>query len=347
MCKVSVIIPVYNSKDYIATCVDSIRNQTFREVEIILIEDGSTDGTRAVCENLAAEDARIQLICQQNAGPAAARNRGLRAAHGEWVAFVDADDWLEADCIAKAYRVAAENQADIVLWNMQNEYPTGRIQKDIPLTGEIRIFEKDGMPEIERMMLTEHVERKASFVNMTGPCCKLIRKSITEACFFPENLDSGEDACFIYQVVKNCGKLVYISDVFYHRIILQDSLSNRFDADYWKRRLGYVNWVLEFFKSEETGKKDAINNFCYENYALVVRNYFLRNNKISYRKRRQAVDGYREGMKHEIDYRCVRTEDGVLCFCIRHNLFWCLCLTQMAKNVIKKILHLGSRNLPN
>lgn len=335
MCRVSVIVPVYNAQDYVKRCAQSILSQIGEDGELILVEDGSTDNTKEILEGLAKEDGRIRLLCQKNAGPSAARNKGLRAARGEWITFVDADDWLEAGCIAKACAEAEKNRADIVLWNMQNEYATGRLQREIPLRGERRIFAGKELTAIEDMMLTEETEAGCSFVNMTGPYCKLLRKSITEGCVFPEHLDSGEDACFVFQVLRHCRRLVYISDVFYHRTVLQESLSNRFDLDFWKRRQGYVNFVLHFFEGE-TERQRALDVFCGQNYELVVRHYFLRENGLRYGEKRRAVERYRRGVIRDVDYRKAVPGKGGLRFLIRHRLFRCLALLQAVRLWLKK-----------
>ncbi len=336
MCRVSVIVPVYNAEKYVKRCVESILGQVGDDGELIVIEDGSTDGTKRVLEEMAEGDGRIRLLCQKNAGPSAARNRGLKAARGEWIVFVDADDWLEAGCIAQACREAKENLADIVLWNMQNEYASGRRQREIPLRGTRRIFGGKELAVIEDMMLTEQTETGCSFVSMTGPYCKLMRKSITEGCVFPEHLDSGEDACFVFQVLKHCRKLVYIPDVFYHRTVLPESLSNRFDIHFWKRRQGYVNFILRFFGAEEDDRQHALDVFCSQNYELVARHYFLQKNDLRYGEKKKAVERYRQGVERDMHGRRVTSGKGVVCFLIRYRLFWCLALLQTIRLWLKR-----------
>ena len=97
MPKVSVIVPVYNAEKYLQECVDSILRQTLADLELILVDDGSTDSSPAICDRYAEQDARVQVIRQANAGLSAARNRGIEVAAGEWVAFVDSDDFIDAN----------------------------------------------------------------------------------------------------------------------------------------------------------------------------------------------------------------------------------------------------------
>lgn len=110
---ISVIVPVYNVKPYLEKCVDSIRNQTYQNLEIILIDDGSTDGSGALCEEYAKIDSRVVALHQKNAGQGAARNYGLEKAHGEWIGFVDADDWIDRNYYEKLVQAAETAGADM------------------------------------------------------------------------------------------------------------------------------------------------------------------------------------------------------------------------------------------
>lgn len=333
MCKISVIVPAYNAQAQIEKCIGSITEQTFAEWELLIIEDGSTDHTLEVCEKMAGRDARIRVLHQANKGAAAARNYGFREAKGSWIVFVDADDWIEPDCLNRAYDVAQEERADIVFWNMQHEFSDGRIQKAVPLYGEKRIFAGTECEKLVDMMLTEHTETGMSFLNMTGPCCKLIRASMLESLCFPEQLSSGEDACLVCQVLQKCDRVVYLSDIFYHRNMLENSLSNQWDADFWKRRLDYVNWVLAFF-SEAKEKENALNYFCYENQKLVVMHYFARKNSFDYRRKRQAVEAFERQMATKIVYKNIRRGDIRYRLILRYRAYWMIWLARKAKDLL-------------
>ena len=93
--KISIIIPVYNKEAYLERCLDSVLAQTHKSLEVLLIDDGSTDGSPAICEKYAKKDPRIRVLTQENAGASAARNAGIEAAGGDYIGFVDADDWIE------------------------------------------------------------------------------------------------------------------------------------------------------------------------------------------------------------------------------------------------------------
>ena len=115
MTKFSIIVPVYQMESYLDRCVQSLLRQTLTEIEIILVDDGSTDRSPSICDRYAAEDERIQVIHKANEGVSAARNDGLEKASGEWVLFCDSDDWMEPNACELLYRIGTEKNVDVVL----------------------------------------------------------------------------------------------------------------------------------------------------------------------------------------------------------------------------------------
>ena len=126
MPKISFIVPVYGVEKYIHQCVDSILGQTFKDFELILVDDGSPDNCPVICDEYAQKDSRVKVIHKKNAGVSAARNTGIEASGGEWVYFVDSDDWLELDAAATLYNDAIENDADCVMSDCVKCYENGK-----------------------------------------------------------------------------------------------------------------------------------------------------------------------------------------------------------------------------
>ncbi len=120
---ISIIIPVYNTESYLRKCLDSIVNQTYRELEIIIIDDGSTDGSGEICDEYKMSDSRIRVFHTENRGLSCARNLGLDEAKGEWIGFVDSDDWIETDMYEALLNRAVETEADVVECGVIQEYP--------------------------------------------------------------------------------------------------------------------------------------------------------------------------------------------------------------------------------
>ena len=114
MPKVSVVIPVYKVEPFLRRCVDSVLHQTLTDLDIVLVDDGSTDHCPQICDSYAQQDSRVQVIHKQNGGLASARNAGMRAATGEYLFFLDSDDWIEADGMETLYQLACRYQVDFV-----------------------------------------------------------------------------------------------------------------------------------------------------------------------------------------------------------------------------------------
>ncbi len=125
----SVIVPVYQAEAYLEACVRSVLTQDFSDFELFLIDDGSTDGSGAICDKFAAEDARVRVIHGENVGMSAARNRGLKLASGEYLAFLDADDWLEPGAFSYQLRRARETDADLVLCGYYLDAPGAGLRR--------------------------------------------------------------------------------------------------------------------------------------------------------------------------------------------------------------------------
>ena len=119
---VSVVIPIYNVAQYLSQCVDSVLSQSYQDLEVILVDDGSTDECPKICDDYQQKDARIRVIHKENGGLSDARNAGMKKATGEWTLFVDSDDWIDQEAIAKLYQFAIENHCDIVQGNVYYVY---------------------------------------------------------------------------------------------------------------------------------------------------------------------------------------------------------------------------------
>ena len=120
MAKLSIIVPVYNASKYLERCLDSVINQTLKEIEIICINDGSSDNSKTILENYAKKDNRIKIINQKNLGLSASRNKGIKYANGEYIFFVDADDWIELNTCEITYNFAKEKNLDLLLFGAKN-----------------------------------------------------------------------------------------------------------------------------------------------------------------------------------------------------------------------------------
>ncbi|MDE7311142.1 MAG: glycosyltransferase [Eubacterium sp.] len=222
---ISVIVPVFNTVEYLPMCLDSILNQTYCELEIILIDDGATDGSGEICNAYAARDRRIKVIHQINAGVVAARNRGIKEASGEYIAFIDSDDYIEPDMMETLKRMAEESGADIVTSGYIVEYA-----KPEGIRGERRY---DAFPEgiygaKEKQFFYSNLicfETYSKFGILPALWSKLFKRGLLEqnAYRVSENIQIAEDACLVYMSCIDACKIFVSHRAFYHYYVRETS----------------------------------------------------------------------------------------------------------------------------
>ncbi|MGN0995883.1 MAG: glycosyltransferase family 2 protein [Candidatus Ventricola sp.] len=205
--RVSIIVPCYNSARYLSACVDSILAQSMQDFEALLIDDGSTDGTLALAQALAAGDARLRVLHQENAGVSAARNLGLSQARGEWITFVDSDDLLTPDALATMLS-AATDSVDLVVCAHKTFAPDGAEQIVIPQTRWM-----DGTPEAVRHAAGRRLIEGDSVLNIM--CNKLHRRSRIAGLRLDERVRIAEDALFNLEAVLLGQGIAYVNHVTY------------------------------------------------------------------------------------------------------------------------------------
>lgn len=209
--KISVIIPVYNSAPYLKKGLDSVMNQTYRNLEIILVDDGSTDGSGAICDRYAERDVRAKVIHQENAGVAAARNAGLDAAAGDYIGWVDSDDWIEPQMFERMLDSAEAYRADIVICGRQEIYPERCF-----LSGWQQL---DVLNKEQAIALLVEDDLVKSYL-----WDKLWRRELFEDIRIPE-LRVFEDMAVMYQLFMRAEQVVCLPEVLYHYRHDGDSLS--------------------------------------------------------------------------------------------------------------------------
>ena len=173
MAKISVIIPVYNCEKFIEKCLQSLVNQTLTDIEIILVNDGSTDNSQKIIEKFS--DTRIKLINKKNGGQSSARNVGLDVANGEYIGFIDSDDWVDSDFFEKLYNTAKKYNADIAMTDFIRIGPT-KYKKRLNISEE-KIYEK--------------IENKIKIANALKEGCiwnKIYKKEILTGLKFNEGM---------------------------------------------------------------------------------------------------------------------------------------------------------------
>ena len=208
---ISVIVPIYNSEKYLDQCLASIVNQKYYDLEIILVNDGSTDSSREICEKYKKKDKRVILINKQNEGLVRARKDGVRRATGEYIAFVDADDWIDTD----TYVDLEDFKSDIIAYGLMEEY--GYISKEKTNYFVDGYYDEHKIKEciIPEMLCTYNFFEFGMLPNLV---CKLIKRSLFIKTMdeVSEDVTVGEDVDFFYRIVLEAKSLVIKSNCPYH-----------------------------------------------------------------------------------------------------------------------------------
>lgn len=215
MPKVSVIIPVYNVEQYLRECLDSVVNQTLKDIEIICVNDGSTDNSLSILEEYAANDKRIKVIdLKTNIKQGGARNRGLDIAQSDYIMFVDSDDYIEFNTLEKFYNAIIKNNCDIVISYFIN-FSSDTSEKSQKLCSQMEIYQN----KHKKNTGLYHFDKNFNDY-IVGPVAKLYKKSIIDKynIRFPENLIQ-EDEAFFWFYFSTINTIYYLNEPFYHRRI--------------------------------------------------------------------------------------------------------------------------------
>lgn len=238
---VSIILPVYNGEAHLEQCILSVLAQTIEDIQLILINDGSVDGTAAICDRYAAKDSRIMVIHQKNAGVSAARNAGLQAATGEYIGFVDADDYIAPDMYEQVLNQLGDH--DMVMWDAVTVWPDGKTQADTIdlLKTDSSLQKKDWSPDLLRYM-----------AGAVWRC--LYRRELLEDVRFPVGIKLSEDRLFNLEAMGKAQSLAYFKQGLYYRVVREGSACNRYHGDKFEKSLlamEYADKIIEKYWTEE------------------------------------------------------------------------------------------------
>lgn len=250
---ISVIVPVYNVKNYLDECVQSIINQTYKNLEIILVDDGSTDGSAEICDRYAASDTRVRVIHKENGGQSSARNIGINIARGEYIGFVDSDDIISLRMFEILHQLCLETQCEISCIRFSTIYNEidQRNQKGISLDKKPYIFtdketfHKMLFPEENNAYITQSV------------CGRLFSREMIREFRFPEN-EVYEEIMFNTYVLYKAGKMAYLDEKLYFYRIRKGSTTHKkiFDRKLFSDRIPHLREQMAFF--DRVGYKDMI-----------------------------------------------------------------------------------------
>jgi len=206
---ISILVPIYNAENYLKRCLDSILAQSFKDFEVILVNDGSSDNSGVIAEEYARKDGRIKVVHQQNSGPSMARNKGIALSIGDYIGFVDADDWLEPDMYQKMYAAVLDDNSDIVICGYSEVI--GKVRRKHKLSSQII---KLGKSDIRNRICSGFI-RSVGGLNETWN--KLYKANIVRGRMeFDTTWNYGEDMLFNMEFFTHASMATILPDLLYN-----------------------------------------------------------------------------------------------------------------------------------
>ena len=244
--KVSVIIPVYNVEKYICKCLDSVINQTYKNIEIILVDDGSLDGSGKICDDYAKKDDKIKVIHKENGGLSSARNEGLEISTGKYVFFVDSDDYVAENLLEEVVCLLEKTDADVCMFSHFTVNENGEFKQTLPLEKDVY-----GQEDIKKIIIPSFIGQKdASETPLLGFVCRQAfkRQTIDNLRFRSEREYYAEDVVFDLEFYTRAKKLCVINKPFYYYRFVSSSLSNKYRQNLFDKLIKLNEFKIETVK---------------------------------------------------------------------------------------------------
>lgn len=274
---ISIIVPVYNTESYLPECLDSIERQTYENIEVILVDDGSTDSSGRICDQYAEKDARFQVIHTENRGLVSARKTGLACAKGDYIGFVDSDDWIEKTMYESLSGLLQDTQADMVCCGAMAVL-SDKQRKCYNCVKEGVYFSKN-LPYLYSTMIFDEAENGPGIFQSI--CSKLFKKDLLKRCLIPvdNEITYGEDAAVVYSCCLNAKTIIVINEAYYYYRQNSLSICGKKDIEIFKKVnlfYEYMNEMLYKYPAE-WGLKQQLK--CYMLYFIrigIEKNFYWR-----------------------------------------------------------------------
>ena len=326
---VTVIIPVYNTSRFLPKCVDSVVNQTYSNLQIILVDDGSTDDSSMMCDQLAIKDQRIQVVHKENEGLGLTRNKGLDVSAGEFVTFIDSDDWISRDHIMTLLCKAKENNADIVIGTRTKcttDDATEGLKLELPQYG---CFEKKQISDviIPDMIAPSDGARLDIGIPMSV-CFNLYRRDIikkNEIVFPSERYCVSEDFFFNYKYLLNCERAEVVKEYGYYYRVNPKSITHTFSPVQFQRVCNFYDEITKLVLSTPvTANIDVrVWRCCLAQVRGLLKRLSMtaisRNEKLQY-IRMVINDSMVQNLLHRFDISKYRLSLRLFSYCMKYKL---------------------------
>ena len=314
---VSIIVPIFNAEKYFETCIKSIIDQSYKNIEILLVDDGSTDNSPSLCDDWSKKDKRIKVFHRKNNGVSSTRNYGLSNAKGDYVAFIDSDDWVNKTYIESLVAGISRHESDICICGLNR----------VAGNDKTAITDKNSLID-SRAFLLGILHIRTSF----GVCySKIYKSSVAKKARFDESVSVGEDALYNIRVSLKAQNVSIIEDALYNYRINPDGVVRRFDHYYsqkYLRSMSVANDELAPVMSDAEVSK-SFSDYLAFHAMLVAVNFCCHPNNHSKRNslRQLCHMGlFWSGIKNS-KYSTFSLSKKIVLFCLKHKLYTaCICL---------------------
>ena len=251
---ISVIIPVYNVERFLSKCLKSVLRQTYRNIEVILVDDGSLDRSRDICQVYSKKDKRVRVLTQKNKGVSVARNNGLDKARGEYCCFIDSDDWVTDDYVECLYEDIIDNKSDLTVG--------GQVALGMLRSIKMPVQKRTLKTKTEEFAHYLYIEKN----QMAGPCCKLFKMSIinTNGLRFNPTMRCGQDADFVFRYIAYCSRISVFPDyIYFYNRLNEYSSTKKFWAEKHKWIMIIMRDQLDLFTNCMNDAIESMSiNYC-------------------------------------------------------------------------------------
>lgn len=291
---ISIIVPVYNTENYLEKCLYSLVNQTYKNIEIIIIDDGSPDNSMNIIQKFVLADNRVKVISQKNQGLSGARNTGMNNANGDYIMFIDSDDWIEIDTCEKAINASEKYNADVVFWPYIKEFSD--LQKDNYLFDKTEIiWSEKNINQLSRRMVGlvgDELANPQSIDNLVTAWGKLYKKSVIGDVRFTDTKIIGtEDALFNIEVFLGINSAVYIPDLLSHyRKDNESSLTHNYKkklVSRWREMYSRIKFLLDRNDMSREYYDALKNRICFGLIGLGIN--LAEDKKMSFKEKKKEI----------------------------------------------------------
>ena len=316
--KISVIVPIYKVEEYLHRCIDSIINQTYTNLEIILVDDGSPDNCPMICDEYAKKDSRIRVIHKKNGGLSDARNAGIDIATGEYIMFIDSDDFVDIEMMESMMKNIIDNNVDMVVCNIKYVYEDREVVK---YNQADRILDKyEAMEEYLKDGIVQAVAWN-----------KLYKKSLINDMRYKIG-KTNEDEFFTYKVVDKTDKIYYNSRSFYNYIQRGSSIMGKYSIkrlDGVEASYERLNFIKEKYPTLYEKEKQTFVNLCIYSYQMILKEPNLDKDK----QGRKTLNNYRKKIKfNKIELKNYSYKDKLKIYLSKISLDRCCKILSILEN---------------